>query len=1261
MDLKSRFSSVFRRQRPNNQPQDPLFVTNVPVGLEDPNIERVSYGAANNENNGSGNSSQTAVSPDLSALSTFNEQDQLKPEPARTDMVHPPSYSASSPVLTQYRVVLAYTPLEPDELALNLGDLVVVTESFVDGWSHGYSQSSGRSGMVPMAALEEIREIQHLTDPQLKDLASMHSNTQIARTESNIRNDELSDLKTWLNPPDFRLTMFTLKEKRLKSTRGWLLDELNEWIVGNGQSSVYWLSGVAGVGKSVIAGCFADALENRNQLAAHFFCKHDELARNDPFRVISTWAFQLAAFDADVRRTLRDLRESEPNFFVNTPSIGLQFEQLIVRPLSSYRGGKAVMLLDALDECAEEGSTLRKDFLEALGRHFARLPNNIVLFITSRPLQDLRKQLSNYKPRMMTLEAADNLNDIKLYAFYRLKHLRSILDSDEIVDTLADKLSVMAHGLFVWLYLACDAMDTSDDPTQTIVELEQRSLGNDEDRMDTLYTRALVASFKGALESAKQLCNRLLGVLVALRTPMSVEDISSLVRMPSTTIKINLTRVESVLVISKSSVQLMHKSVADFITSSDRCIGDALPFYINRQLAEAHLARVCLVCLPADLDLKIIQVQIERLRGIAPSDTPTYIRYSLNHWGDHLNSVEQMDSELTEILTQTLRSYGRAMLIVAVLKNLPVALKHILRVGGGPNLLKAAEELNFFKSPILLEAAISGNAEVGDALLEYGGADVDCRSNDFFWQTPLFVSSFTNKTVDMVKVVLRHNADIDLVTGIGLKSDAVCSGLPLRLILQERIRRKRKRDESRMNDAMNSARLADVNRLKELLNANPSMNINQQYPDCSNKNLLLVACQYGSVDVAIYLLGIGADPNITDDQSRSPLHHACAYGSLTTVKALMEAGAKIDAEGEDSKGPYFQNAFVRPIDLACEKGHIEIVRWMLDTGVSPSAIGHDKIHPLLYAAMGGSVEVAQLLIAKGANVNYQSKYFGTAIFAAACYGVQNMVVYLIHVGADLQLGWNAPDLELEVCRAPNIPPFTGACWYACAEAAATLLDKDQINGSGFRLEMKRGGVWYRCTSTPLIYAAIWDQSEWTRTLLDNGADIEGTSVRQLVPDLIGGTALVNAVFYGRLNAARTLLAAGANNNVRVANGKTCMHIAAYGPMIGDRGKSDMVRLLRFYKANLDDADPDGNTPLHMAITMKATLVVDTLLELGARIDIVNHLGNSCLHEAVRQRAAGMVKVLTDNSADRNIENKEGMTPLQIAVKEGYNELLHLLK
>ncbi|TPX35061.1 hypothetical protein SmJEL517_g02373 [Synchytrium microbalum] len=1242
MSLKSRFGTIFRRRRRLSVVEESKPAASIIAEAEEENQIMAATTTLINENT---TPSQTDVRPGSPTVSVSDVQ--TSPVVPQPDLVQLPTYADSARTYTHYRVKRAYTPREPDELVLNLGDLITVSEAFHDGWGRAYSQTRGQYGMVPFVALEE------LADQTMDSLIIAKGGSSTPAPE------DLSDLKSWLNPPDFRLTLFTLKEKRLITTRGWLLDELSQWME-NGDESVYWLSGVAGVGKSVVAGSFAHELQQRKKLAAHFFCKHDERARNDPLRVITTWAFQLAAFDPDIRQALRDLHRAEPNFLVNTPSIGMQFDQLIAKPLSKYRGEKAVILLDALDECAIEGSKPRGDFLQTLGRHFASLPKNIVVFVTSRPLQDLRKQLSDYKPRIMELGDVYNLNDIKLYSLSRMKRLRPILESDTEVDSLADKLSTMAHGLFVWLYLACDAMDKSDDPSETILELEERTLGNDEDRMDTIYTRALVSSFRGSDEPAMQLYTVLVGALVALRTPMSVEDLALLLDVPSSKVRLSFTRLESLLVMSKSSVQLMHKSVADFIASPERCVGEALPFYIDRKLAEAHLAKMCCLSLPVNLKLENIQVHIERLRGTAPSSTPGYVSYAFVHWGDHLNSIEQLDPELREILGQTLQHFGRAMLIVAVLKNLPVALKHILKVGGGPTLLKSAEDVHFFKSAILFEAAASDNPEICDVLLEYGGADVECLNETR--QTPLYVCSFAHTRPDVVKVLLRHGANTDFRNPTGMTIDTVATGSAAKEIDNERIRRKVKLDETHMDDFMNAARLADLGRLKHLMTSNPTININRQYPECSNKTLLLVASQYGSVDVVTYLLNIGADPNIVDVLYLSPLHHACVYGSLPIVKALVEAGACVEAEGRERRSAFFSNAFLRPIDLACEKGYTDIVSWLLANGASASALEPGKIHPLLYAAIGDSIEVSQLLIGKGVDVNYQSRYLGTALFAAAIFGAENVAQYLIGIGADTELGWNAPGLETEAFRSPVVSPLMAAGMKGYQNIFALLLPRSAPGEKRVRLEMRNRDSWSFVDFTPFMLAAMANEPELVRLMLEYGADVDGASVASSSAGLSGETTpLLNAGYYGRINIARMLLEAGANSDARAPNGWSCLLMVAASSIIGERGKSDMVRLLRFYKADLDDVDLAGNTAVHLAIVMKATQMVDTLVELGARIDIVNNLGNTGLHEAVRQRAAGMVKILTENGADKAARNKDGMTPLQIAVREGYHELVQFLK
>ncbi|TPX30003.1 hypothetical protein SmJEL517_g06298 [Synchytrium microbalum] len=937
-----------------------------------------------------------------------------------------------------------------------------------------------------------------------------------------------------------------------------------------------------------------------------------------------------------MRQELKDLYRAEPNFLINMPSIGLQLEQLIVRPLCKYRGDKAVILLDALDECAVEDIKLRSEFLETLGRTFARLPTNISIFVTSRPLQHLRKQLSNYTPRMMTLEATENLNDIKLYARYRVNRLRPFLGSDPSIDTLADKLSTMAHGLFVWLYLACDTIDKSDDPVETVAELEERTLGNDEDRMDAIYTRALVSSYKGAPESSIPSYTKQVGALVALRTAMSVEGLSALLGLSSTSVKVNLSRLESLLVMSKSSVQLMHKSVADFITSKDRCARDASPFYIDKQKAESYLSRMCLLALPSSLSHDSVQKQIERLRGIAPLGSPTHITYACSHWADHLDSVEELDEELNQTLLQALQIYGRGMLIVTVLKNRPCALTHILKVGGGSTLLKAAEDVKFFQSHILEEAVTSNHADICEALLKYGGADVDCpiyggtmTSEDSKGFTPLRICILST-LIESLKVILRHGADMDNEPYLELFS----TGAVVNEMMIERLRRRVELEESNMDDMMNAARLGDVGRLKQLLEINPLMDINRQYKDCGNKTLLVVASH--------------------------PLHHACSFGSLDIVKALMTAGSLLDGEGLDNRDSILNNKFYRPIDVACEQAHIDIVSWLLDNGVSPSALADGKVHPLFYAAVGGSVEIIQLLLSKGVDVNYQSKYLGTAIYGAALTGAENSAAYLLSVGADSELGLDAEHVEMENIRMTKFSPLNIAMSRSYSDIVAMLLPRSRAIDKSVELKLNYMGIWISVFTTPLVLGAINDNPKLVQIMLDYGEDLERQMPVAVIEQMSGSTALLYAAAYGRINIARMLLDAGADIKAVSAIRRTCLHIVASKPL-GDRNKSDMVRLLRFYQAGLDDVDLDGCTALYLAVTAKGIQTVETLLELGANVNIADNLGNTPLHEAVKRNAGNMVTVLVNGGADKTKENLEGMTPLKFAQKQGYNNLVQLLK
>ena len=83
---------------------------------------------------------------------------------------------------------------------------------------------------------------------------------------------------------------------------------------------------------------------------------------------------------------------------------------------------------------------------------------------------------------------------------------------------------------------------------------------------------------------------------------------------------------------------------------------------------------------------------------------------------------------------------------------------------------------------------------------------------------------------------------------------------------------------------------------------------------------------------------------------------------LTTIAAVLVVGC-----GESQSPEWPDNS----IGSAARKGNIKAIKQHLAAGADVNAKYADGSPPLHYAALGGRKEVAELLIAKGADVNAQ--------------------------------------------------------------------------------------------------------------------------------------------------------------------------------------------------------------------------------------------------------------------------------------------------
>ena len=94
------------------------------------------------------------------------------------------------------------------------------------------------------------------------------------------------------------------------------------------------------------------------------------------------------------------------------------------------------------------------------------------------------------------------------------------------------------------------------------------------------------------------------------------------------------------------------------------------------------------------------------------------------------------------------------------------------------------------------------------------------------------------------------------------------------------------------------------------------------------------------------------------------------------------------------------------------------------------------------------------------------------------------------------------------------------------------------------------------------------------------------------------------------------------------------------------------KILYFLGAIIDIVDGSGSTMLHIAAQNGHDLLVERLLQKGARPDLQNSAGMTALHLAARGGYAECVKKLLATDMDLDIRDNNDRTPLHHAAYKG---------
>jgi ankyrin repeat protein len=310
---------------------------------------------------------------------------------------------------------------------------------------------------------------------------------------------------------------------------------------------------------------------------------------------------------------------------------------------------------------------------------------------------------------------------------------------------------------------------------------------------------------------------------------------------------------------------------------------------------------------------------------------------------------------------------------------------------------------------------------------------------------------------------------------------------------------------------------------------------------------------------------------------------------------------------------------------AAQGGNTSQVKGLLNAGVSANARDRSGFCALHRCCVGGSIDVASLLLARGANVNASDQVraaFGPALCALRC-----------SCQPDIRRSLRAPRPSSRAVD--SYSPHTSqygdlALHYAC-QSGNTALVRILLAAGGNSLGISADG------RTPLSVAVEEAHHAIVELLLDHldkggapkGGDVEAARKRLAAAGSTGGlgayqraaAALGDASYTGDVRAVHSLLMGGADVN---------------------------------------GADADGFSSLHRASSAGNVGIMELLLAHGADPNARDGVGCAPLHYAAFCGHTDAAYILISAGADPSRRNKDGLTASDVAAAEGRDRVGRLL-
>ncbi|XP_034716801.1 ankyrin-3-like isoform X19 [Etheostoma cragini] len=532
---------------------------------------------------------------------------------------------------------------------------------------------------------------------------------------------------------------------------------------------------------------------------------------------------------------------------------------------------------------------------------------------------------------------------------------------------------------------------------------------------------------------------------------------------------------------------------------------------------------------------------------------------------------------------------------------------------------------------------------------------------------------------------LKNGVDINICNQNGLNALHLASKEGHVEVVAELIKQGANVDAStkKGNTALHIASLAgQTDVVKELVTHSANVNAQSQ----NGFTPLYMAAQENHMEVVQYLLDHGSSQSIATEDGFTPLAVALQQGHDQVVSLLLENDTKgkvrlpalhIAARKDDTKAAALllqndHNADVEskmmvnrttesgftPLHIAAHYGNINVATLLLNRGAAVDFKARNDITPLHVASKRGNGNMVRLLLERGSKIDARTKDGLTPLHCGARSGHEQVVEMLLDRGAPilsktknglspLHMATQGDHLNcVQLLLHHEVPVDDVTNDYLTAlhvaahcghyKVAKVIVDK-KANPNAKALN----------GFTPLHIACKKNRVKVMELLLKHGASIQAVTESGLTPIHV-------AAFMGHDNIVHQLIHHGASPNTSNVRGETALHMAARA------GQTNVVRYLIQNGARVDAKAKDEQTPLHISSRLGKQDIVQQLLANGACPDATTNSGYTPLHLAAREGHRDVASGLLDQGASLGIITKKGFTPLHVAAKYGKIEVANLL-